>query len=154
MAYVDFFCLPLPKGNEAAYRKQAETFASVMKEHGLQQYCEASADDVPKGKVTDFYRAVDAKENETVVAAYAVWPDKATRDKAWDKAMKDPRIEMKPEDLPFDGKRMFWGGFSPIVQILFSAVPPRTCRNPVSPKGLERLHGWERTSLPQKGDAP
>jgi uncharacterized protein YbaA (DUF1428 family) len=117
MAYVDFFCLPLPKGNEETYRKQAETFATVMKEHGMQQYCEAAADDVPKGKVTDFYRAVDAKESETVVAAFAVWPDKATRDVAWEKCMKDPRVNMDPKDMPFDGKRMFWGGFKPIIQV-------------------------------------
>ena len=117
MSYIDFFCLPLPKGNEEAYRKQAELFASVMKEHGLQRYCEASADDVPKGKVTDFYRAVDAKESETVVAAFAMWPDKATRDKAWELCMKDPRMKMEPKDMPFDGMRMFWGGFKPLIEV-------------------------------------
>ena len=88
-----------------------------MKEHGLLRYCEALADDVPRGKVTDFYRAVDAKEGETVVAAFVVWPDKATRDKAWEKGMKDPRLKMDPKDMPFDGMRMFWGGFKPIVEL-------------------------------------
>jgi uncharacterized protein YbaA (DUF1428 family) len=117
MSYVDFFCLPLPQGSEAIYRQQAEQFASVMKEHGLLSYCEALADDVPKGKVTDFYRAVEAKDSETVVAAFAVWPDKATRDRAWELCMKDPRLKMEPKDMPFDGKRMFWGGFKPLVQV-------------------------------------
>lgn len=117
MSYVDFFCLPLPKGSEDAYRKHTEAFASVMKEHGLLSYCEALADDVPRGEVTDFYRAVNAKETETVVAAFIVWPDKTTRDKAWELGMKDPRLQMKSEDMPFDGARMFWGGFKPILEI-------------------------------------
>jgi len=116
VSYVDFFCLPLPKGNEEIYRKQAEVFATVMKDYGMIRYCEAVADDVPKGTVTDFYRAVLANENETVVAAFAIWPDKETRDKAWSEGMKDPRFpQMKPEDNPFDGKRMFWGGFTPLI---------------------------------------
>jgi uncharacterized protein YbaA (DUF1428 family) len=117
MSYVDFFCLPLPQDNVEVYRAQAERFASVMKEHGLLNYCEAVADDVQRGKVTDFYRAVAAKDGETVVAAYLLWPDKATRDKAWEVAMKDPRLKMEPKDMPFDGMRMFWGGFKPIVQV-------------------------------------
>ncbi|WP_141731847.1 DUF1428 domain-containing protein [Oligoflexus tunisiensis] len=117
MSYVDFFCLPLPKGKETEYKAQAEVFATVMKEHGMIHYCEALADDVPRGNVTDYYRAVQANENETVVAAYCVWPDKATRQKAWDVAMKDPRMNMAPESMPFDGKRMFWGGFKPILEV-------------------------------------
>lgn len=117
MSYVDFFCVPLPQGKEDIYRQQAEQFASVLKEHGLLSYCEALADDVPRGKVTDFYRAVAAKEGETVVTAFAVWPDKATRDKAWELAMKDPRMQTDPKELPFDGMRMFWGGFKPLVEV-------------------------------------
>jgi uncharacterized protein YbaA (DUF1428 family) len=117
MSYVDFFCLPLPKGKEAEYKKAAETFASVMKEQGLLSYVEAVADDVPHGKVTDFYRAVDAQDSETVVASYCTWPDKSTRDKAWEVAMKDPRLEEQSKNMVFDGKRMFWGGFKPLVEI-------------------------------------
>lgn len=117
MSYVDFFCLPLPKGNEETYRKQAELFGSIMKDYGAISYCEAIADDVPRGKVTDFFRAVEAKDNETVVAAFMVWPDKATRDKAWELGMKDPRMPQNPKDIPFDGMRMFWGGFKPIFQL-------------------------------------
>lgn len=118
MSYVDFFCLPLPDGNLAAYREQVEIFVSVMKEHGLLHYCEALADDVPKGKVTDYYRAVAAKDGETVVAAFALWPDKQTRDKAWEDGMKDPRMQMESEDRPFDGMRMIWGGFKPFFEYL------------------------------------
>ncbi len=115
MAYVDFFVLPLPAGNEEEYKKQAQVFLEVMKDFGLLRYCEALSDDVPHGKVTDFYRAVAAQENEKVVCAFAVWPDKATRDKAWGEGMKDPRLAnvATHQDL-FDGKRMVYGGFSPL----------------------------------------
>lgn len=117
MSYIDFFCLPLPKGKEAEYKLVAETFAVVMKEHGMLRYCEAVADDVPRGKVTDFYRAVNAADSETVVASYCIWPDKATRDKAWNEGMKDPRLSHDPESRIFDGKRMFWGGFRPLLEM-------------------------------------
>lgn len=123
MAYIDFFALPLPKGNEDKYRAMAQLFATVMKEHGLVRYCEGLADDVPRGEVTDYFRAVAAKEEETVVAAFAVWPDKATRDRAWSEGMKDPRFkEMESQEDIFDGKRMFWGGFVPLIE--FDAQSP------------------------------
>lgn len=116
MSYIDFFALPLPKGNEEKYRAMAQVFADVMKDHGLLLYCEGLADDVPRGEVTDYYRSVAAKEDETVVAAFAVWPDKATRDQAWTKAMADPRMKEVETSKIFDGKRMFWGGFTPILE--------------------------------------
>jgi uncharacterized protein YbaA (DUF1428 family) len=116
MSYLDFFCLPLAKGKEEEYRKMAALFSTVMKDYGLISFCEAIAHDVPKGEVTDFYRAVKATENETVVACYYIWPDKATRDRAWDLGMKDPRIDHTPKPDIFDGMRMFWGGFTPLVQ--------------------------------------
>lgn len=118
MSYVDFFSLPLPKGNEAEYKKLAQIFADVMKPLGLIKYIEAVADDVPRGQVTDFYRAVAATEEETVVTAFALWPDKTTRDHAWAEGMKDPRMaEMDGHKRVFDGKRMYWGGFKPIIEI-------------------------------------
>jgi len=118
MSYVDFFSLPLPTANEAEYKKLAHVFAEVMKPLGLIKYIEALADDVPRGEVTDFYRAVAAKEGETVVAAFALWPDKETRDRAWAEAMKDPRMtEMDGHKRVFDGKRMYWGGFKPILEV-------------------------------------
>lgn len=119
MSYVDFFCVPLHKSKESAYIAQIKIFGQVMKEHEMLSYCEAASDDVPRGKVTDFYRAVDAKDDEAVVAAFCTWPDKATRDKAWELGMKDPRLNTlnNPEDRPFDGKRMIYGGFKPIFEM-------------------------------------
>lgn len=118
MSYYDFFCLPLKSGKEQEYKKIAQVFMAVMKDQGLISYCESVADDVPRGKVTDFYRAVAADDNESVVAAYCKWPDKATRDKAWEVMMSDSRLaSMNKDDLPFDGKRMFWGGFKPLVEL-------------------------------------
>jgi len=117
MSYVDFVCLPIEESKVDAYKPIIEVFATIMKEHGLLEYCEALADDVQRGKVTDFYRAVDAKEGETVIAAFMKWPDKATRDKAWEVGMKDPRMEkLGPDAMPFDGKRMFWGGFKTLFE--------------------------------------
>jgi uncharacterized protein YbaA (DUF1428 family) len=115
MSYVDFFCLPLPIAKEAEYRELASRFSKIMKDYGLITFCEAIADDVPRGKLTDWYRAAAAVEGETVVAAFYLWPDKETRDRAWDLGMKDPRMGHDPALLPFDGKRMFWGGFRPLV---------------------------------------
>jgi uncharacterized protein YbaA (DUF1428 family) len=118
MSYVDFFCIPLKKGGEPAYMKMVDLFSEVMVPKGMLSYCEAVADNVPRGEVTDFYRAVAAKDDETVVAAYCLWPDKATRDRAWEEMMSDPKMAaFKPEDMPFDGKRMFWGGFRPLKVI-------------------------------------
>jgi uncharacterized protein YbaA (DUF1428 family) len=117
MTYVDFFIVPLPQGNEKAYEKQAAVWLEVMKEYGLLRYCEALSDDVPHGEVTDFYRAVAAENNEKVVCAFAVWPDKSTRDRAWDEAMKDPRVAgQDAHKHVFDGKRMVYGGFAPLLE--------------------------------------
>ncbi|HSC88423.1 MAG TPA: DUF1428 family protein [Polyangiaceae bacterium] len=115
MAYVDFFMLPLPEGNESEYLKQAQVFLDVMKGFGLLRYCEALSDDVPHGQITDYYRAVAARDNEKVVCAFAVWPDKKTRDHAWSEGMKDPRMaEADGHKRLFDGKRMVYGGFAPL----------------------------------------
>ncbi len=103
-------------GKDVSVYKMAKLFSTIMKEHGLLHYCEAIADDVPRGKVTDFYRSVIAEDGESVVAAFYVWPDRATRDKAWDLGMKDPRMKHDPAAMPFDGKRMFWGGFRPLIE--------------------------------------
>jgi uncharacterized protein YbaA (DUF1428 family) len=114
MSYFDGFVVPVPKGNRQAYLDMATKGLAVFKEYGATRMVEAWSDDVPEGKVTDFYRAVQAQPDEAVVFSFIEWPDKATRDEAWAKIMADER--MKPEgDMPFDGKRMFWGGFSPIL---------------------------------------
>jgi len=111
--YVDGFIVPVPDGQKEAYRAMAAKASTLFREYGAISVVEAWGDDVPAGKTTDFYRATQAAEGEKVVFSWIIWPDKATRDKAWEACMKDPR--MKPEgESPFDEKRMFWGGFKPI----------------------------------------
>ena len=113
-SYADGFVVPVPEGKREAYRELAAKMAKVFRQHGANRVVEAIADDVSHGKVTDFYRAVKAEEGETVVFSFIEWPDKATRDEAWEKIMNDP--DMKPEgDMPFAGQRMFWGGFEKIL---------------------------------------
>lgn len=112
--YTDGFVVPVPNDKTDAYRTLAAKMAKVFRENGANRVVEALSSDVPHGKVTDFYRAVKAEDGENVVFSFIEWPDKATRDQAWEKIMKDP--EMQPgDDMPFDGKRMFWGGFEPIL---------------------------------------
>lgn len=112
--YVDGIVVPVPKGKKEAYKALAAKTSALFKEHGALSVVEAWGDDIPKGKDTDFFRAIQAGDGENVVFSWIVWPDKTTRDKAWEACMKDPR--MKPEgEAPFDEKRMFWGGFKPIV---------------------------------------
>jgi uncharacterized protein YbaA (DUF1428 family) len=117
MSYIDGFVLPLKEEKIDNYRAMAETFAAKARELGAIGVMEALGDGLEHGKVTDFYRSVQAEEGENVVFSFIVWPDKATRDSAWEKIMADP--EMQPSgDMPFDGKRMFWGGFKPFVNTL------------------------------------
>ena len=113
-SYVDGFVVPVPEGKRDAYRELASKMAKVFRQHGATRVIEAIADDVNRGKVTDFYRAVKAEDGETVVFSFIEWPDKATRDEAWGKIMSDESL--KPEgEMPFSGQRMFWGGFEKIV---------------------------------------
>jgi uncharacterized protein YbaA (DUF1428 family) len=113
-SYVDGFVVPVPEGKRDAYRELASKMAKVFRQHGASRVIEAIGDDVQRGQVTDFYRAVKAEDGETVVFSFIEWPDKATRDDAWKTIMADESL--KPEgEMPFDGKRMFWGGFDKIV---------------------------------------
>ena len=117
MSYIDGFILPLQEGKEEAYREMAEMFARKATELGAIASVEALGDGLEHGHTTDFYRAVQAKDGENIVFSFVIWPDKATRDTAWEKIMADP--DMQPGgDMPFDGKRMFWGGFNPLVNTL------------------------------------
>ena len=112
--YTDGFVVPVPEGKKDAYRELASKMAKVFREHGATRVVEALSDDVEKGQVTDFYRAVKAEDDEKIVFSFIEWPDKDTRDQAWQKIMSDET--MKPDgDMPFSGQRMFWGGFEPIV---------------------------------------
>ena len=112
--YTDGFVVPVPEGNVDAYQTLAAKMAKVFREHGATRVVEALSNDVDHGKVTDFYRAVKAEDGEKVVFSFVEWPDKDTRDQAWAKIMADESL--KPEgDMPFNGQRMFWGGFEPIL---------------------------------------
>ncbi len=117
MAYVDGFVLPIPAGNLDAYKKDARKAGKVWLKHGALQYMESVADDVPEGKTTDFYRAVKRKEGETVVFAFAVYKNRKHRDEVMKKVMADPELKMDPASMPFDGKRMFWGGFKTFIEM-------------------------------------
>ena len=119
MAYVDGFVLPVPKANVEAYRKIARKAGKIWMEFGALQYVECVADDVQPGKLTSFPQAVKLKPDEVVVFSWIVYRSRAQRDKVNKQVMADPRIGalMGPDNMPFDGKRMFWGGFKPIVQL-------------------------------------
>ena len=115
MTYLEGFVAAVPTANEEAYRKHASDAAPLFKEFGVERMVENWGDDVPKGKVTDFYGAVQAKDDETVVFSWFEYPDKATRDAANEKIMSDERMAAMGETMPFDGKRMIFGGFDAIV---------------------------------------
>ncbi len=119
MAYIDGFVVPVPKRKLEAYRSMARKAGKVWREHGALAYLEAVADDVKPGKRTSFPRSVKLKPGETVVFAYIVYKSRAHRDRVNAKVMKDPRLEsmMDPKAMPFDGKRMFWGGFKALVEL-------------------------------------
>ena len=113
--YIDGFVAPVPNGNREAYRDQAAKAARVFLEHGATRDIEAWGIDVPVGKVTDFYRSVAARDGESVVFSFVEWPDEASRNEGWKKVMADERMKPDLANMPFDGQRMYWGGFSPIV---------------------------------------
>jgi uncharacterized protein YbaA (DUF1428 family) len=116
MSYVDGFLVPVPKDNKDQYRAMAEKMAGKLQDLGALQIVEGWGDDLTRGKVTDFFMAVKAEDGENVVFSFIVWPDKETRDRGWEKLMADPEMQPGSQPMPFDGKRMFWGGFQPIVE--------------------------------------
>lgn len=113
MSYIDGFILPLHPDKHDAYKAMAETFAREARKLGGISV-ETLGDGLQQGKVTSFPRSVQAQEGENVVFSFVIWPDKATRDAGWEKIMGMPEL-MPQGDPPFDGKRMFWGGFTPLV---------------------------------------
>ena len=117
--YVDGFVLPVPRKNLAAYRRMAQKAGKVWRDHGALEYVECVADDVKPGKWTSFPQSVKLKKGEVVVFSYAVYRSRKQRDRVLAKVMKDKRLAdmMDPKSMPFDGRRMFWGGFKPIVSL-------------------------------------
>lgn len=116
--YVDGFVLPIPKKNIAAYKKMAKKAGKIWMKYGALEYYECQQDDVPQGKVTSFPMAVKLKKNEVVFFSYIVYKSKKHRDQVMKKVMDDPFMKnWNPKDMPFDGMRMIFGGFKPVVSM-------------------------------------
>jgi uncharacterized protein YbaA (DUF1428 family) len=115
MGYADGYLLAVPTANKEAYREMAGTAAKVFVEYGATRVVEAWSDDVPDGKVTDFKRAVKAKDDEAIVFSWVEWPSKSIRDEGMKKTMEDERMQPDHDKMVFDGMRMIYGGFAPIV---------------------------------------
>jgi len=117
MAYVDGFVIPVPKNKLDAYLEIARQAATIWRDHGAIEFRECVADDVKPGQLTSFPQSVQLKEDEVVIFSWIIYESRAKRDEANDKVMNDPRMAefMKPENMPFDGKRMMYGGFEMMV---------------------------------------
>ena len=117
MTYLDGFVIAVPTANKQQFIDHARQGDSVFLELGAERIVESWGDDVPDGELTDFRRAVQASGDETVVFSWIEWPDKATRDAAMPKLMSDPRLQPESNPMPFDSKRMIFGGFTPVVEL-------------------------------------
>lgn len=115
MTYVDGFVAAVPTANREKYKQHAELAAAVFKECGALTVVECWGDDVPEGKLTSFPLAVKREQDETVVFSWVTWPSRQARDDAWKKVMADPRMQPGANPMPFDGKRLIYGGFEMIV---------------------------------------
>lgn len=115
MSYVDGFLAAVPTANREKFIAHAQKGDPVFIEFGALRVVECWGDDVPHGQLTDFFRAVQARDDETVLFSWIEWPDKATRDAGMKKMMEDPRMEDNP--MPFDGKRLIYGGFVPLLDL-------------------------------------
>ncbi len=118
MSYVDGFVVPVPKKKIADYRKIARKAGKLWREHGALDYVECVADDVKPGKLTSFPQSVKLKKDETVIFAYIIYKSRTHRDRVNAKVFKDPRMAAMGaiDTMPFDAKRMFWGGFKVLVR--------------------------------------
>lgn len=115
MSYVDGFVAAVPTANKEIYQQHALAAAVVFKEHGALKLVECWGDDVPEGKITSFPMAVKRQQDETVVFSWILWPSRQVRDEGMQKVMADPRLQPDANPMPFDGKRMIYGGFEIIV---------------------------------------
>lgn len=116
MTYVDGYVLAVPKANKDAYAKQAEIFAGIAKKNGALSIMESWQDDVPEGKQTDFFKAVQCKQDEAVVFSWTIWPSKEVRDAGTKAMTDDPAFTEQMTEMPFDGKRMIFGGFETFLE--------------------------------------
>ncbi|MBY0574509.1 MAG: DUF1428 domain-containing protein [Undibacterium sp.] len=117
MSYVDGFVCAVATVSKEKYLTHAKLTAGVFKEYGALQVVECWGDDVPEGKITSFPLAVQRKEDETVVFSWVTWPSRAVRDQAWEKVMQDPRLSSENNQIPFDGKRLIYGGFEILLEV-------------------------------------
>lgn len=117
MTYVDGFVAAVPTANREIYRNHAEAAGAVFKEHGALRFVECWGDDVPEGKLTSFPMAVKRQPDETVVFSWVVWPSRQARDDGMKKVMADPRLQPDTNPMPFDGKRLIYGGFEVLVEL-------------------------------------
>ncbi len=125
MSYIDGFVIAVPTANKDKFEEHAKLGDSVFMDLGALRIMECWGDDVSDGKVTDFRKAVQAKDDETVVFSWIEWPDKETRDKAMATMMDwmnnpektDPRMDPEKNPMPFDGTRLIYGGFAPLVEL-------------------------------------
>ena len=115
LGYVDGLLVAVPAANKEAYRAMAAKAAPVFREHGAIRVVESWGDDVPDGKVTDYKGAVKAEPDENIVYSWIEWPSKQARMEGWGKVMADERMKPDPANMPFDGKRMVYGGFEPVL---------------------------------------
>ncbi len=114
MPYLDSFIAAVPTEKKDAYLAHVRDFWPLMKAHGAIAICENWGDDVPDGELTSFPLAVKCEAGETVVVSFTVWPDKETRNAAWKAMENDPEMMASMQEMPFDGKRLIYGGFAPI----------------------------------------
>ncbi len=117
MAYVDGFVIAVPQANKQQYIEHAERVAPAMKDAGALKLVENWGNDVPDGELTSLPMAVKLQDNETVVFSWIIWPSKEVRDAGWEKLMADPRFNPEDSAMPFDGKRMIFGGFETIIEL-------------------------------------
>ncbi len=117
MSYIDGFVIAVPTARKAEFIAHAQRGDAAIMRFGALRVVECWGDDVPKGEHTDFYGAVKAKDDETVLFSWIEWPDKATRDAGMEKMMSDPDMDPASNPMPFDGKRMIFGGFVPVVEL-------------------------------------
>jgi uncharacterized protein YbaA (DUF1428 family) len=116
MTYIDGFVAAVPTANREKYKKYAEGAAGIFKEHGALKIVECWGDDIPEGEITSFPMAVKRKDDETVIFSWITWPSKEVRDNAWKALIDDPRMQPDKNSMPFDGKRIIYGGFQVLLE--------------------------------------